>query len=428
MTENTDTQEHSGGNAAVPPMVTAQAIRDAFAPGGLLRERIRRTPLFTSASVAVRAGCNEASPLYLKMENLQRTGSFKIRGATHKMSTLTPSEKQRGVLTASAGNHAQGVALAAREAGVRATVFMPRTASIAKIQATEGYGATVVLDGANFDEAVALARARALETGEVFISAYDDDGIITGQGSLGIELLEDLPDMGSVLIPIGGGGLFAGVATAVKAARPDCRIIGVQARGADGAARSFHAGKLLPREAPVDTIADGIAIKGPSPRTWAYIERYADDVVTVGDEHIAEAILLLMTRAKVVVEPSGAASLAALLAHPGVARGKTVAVLCGGNIDIRLLSDLIERGMIRAHRYFHFFTACPDKPGGLAKLLETVATGGGNVMEVTHNRISPDIAYGRTGVEMLVEVRNEQHIIELSARLEASAYPVRRLD
>jgi threonine dehydratase len=404
------------------PLVSAEQIRAAYPA---VRERARRTPLYTSASIARRIGMDPAN-LFLKMENLQRTGSFKIRGATQRVLALTDDERTRGVLTASAGNHAQGVALAARDAGISATVFMPRTASIAKIQATEGYGATVVLEGGNFDEAVAAAKARAVGTGEVFISAYDDDHVITGQGSLGVELLEDLPEVDTVLIPIGGGGLFAGVATVVKAARPACRVVGVQAAGADGAVRSFRAGELLPREAPCDTIADGIAIKSPSPRTFAYIRQYADDVVTVTDEQIAEAILLLLTRSKVVVEPSGAASLAALLGDPARAGGKTVAILCGGNIDIKLLSDLIERGMIRASRYFHFFTACPDKPGGLARLLDVVARAGGNVMEVTHNRISPEVRYGQTGVEMLVEVRDPEHVTALETALRDGGYPVQR--
>jgi threonine dehydratase len=390
-----------------------------------VRPNVRRTPLYTSASVAEQVGC---PGLFLKMENLQRTGSFKIRGATNRVAHLTDDERPRGVVTASAGNHAQGVALAARDAGVKATVFMPRTASIAKIDATESYGATVVLDGASFDDAVAAAQVWAMTTGAVFISAYDDDFVIAGQGSLGLELLEELPKLDTVLIPIGGGGLFAGVATAVKALRPGCRVIGVQAQGADAAARSFRAGTLIARETPVQTIADGIAIKAPSPRTFSYIQRLADDVVTVSDETIAEAILLLLSRMKVLVEPSGAASLAALTAHPGIATGNTVCLLCGGNMDIKLLADLIERGMIRQKRYFHCFTACPDKPGGLAALLETIARAGGNVMEVTHNRISPDVAYGYTGVEMLIEVRGEAHLRALEAALGERGYPVRRLD
>lgn len=403
--------------------VTAEAIRAAYEE--VIRPNIRRTPLYTSLSVAERAAC---PGLFLKMENLQATGSFKIRGATYKIATLSPEERSRGVLTASAGNHAQGLALAARRAGVPATVYMPRHASIAKVQATEGYGATVVLEGASFDEAVAAAQACAARTGAVFVSAYDDDAIITGQGSLGIELLEDLPDLESVVIPIGGGGLFSGIAIAVKAARPHCRVIGVQAAGADCAARSFSAGRLVPRETPVDTIADGIAIKSPSERTFRYIQALADDVVTVDDATIAEAILLLLSRMKGLVEPSGAAGLAALMAHPGLAQGKTVCLLCGGNIDVKLLSDLIERGMIRAGRYFHFFTACSDRPGGLAALLATVAEAGGNVMEVTHNRISSHVPYGQTGVEMLLEVRGEEHSARIAQRLSERGYPVRRME
>jgi threonine dehydratase len=418
------TKPSSHAASAAPKMVTAHQIHAAYPA---VRRHVRHTPLYTSATVADRADI-PPDRLFLKMESLQRTGSFKIRGATCRMLTLTDEEKQRGVITASAGNHAQGVALAARDANVRATVYMPRTASIAKIQATEGYGAEVVLEGANFDEAVAAAKARSEETGALFVSAYDDDAIITGQGTLGVELLEDLPDVDTVIIPIGGGGLFSGVATAIRDARPGCRIIGVQARGADAAARSFHAGHLLPREDACETIADGIAIKSPSPRTFAYIQKYADDVVTVRDERIAEAILLLLTRVKVVVEPSGAVALAALLEHADLAQGKTAILICGGNIDIKLLADLIERGMIRSQRYFHFFTSCPDKPGGLARLLDIIADAGGNVMEVTHNRISPDIPYGRTGVEMLVEVRDENHITVLAERLRDRDYPVRRLD
>jgi threonine dehydratase len=406
------------------PLITAAAIEAAYT---VVAPRVRHTPLFTSATVATKAGLSPAD-LYLKMENLQRTGSFKIRGATYRLSLLTPDERRRGVITASAGNHAQGLALAAREAGTACTVVMATSASIAKIQATEGYGADVVLEGTNFDEAVAAAKARSAATGALFISAYDDDGIITGQGTLGIELLRDLPEIDTLLIPIGGGGLFSGVATAVRAARPKCRIIGVQAEGADNAAQSFRAGRLLKRETPVSTIADGIAIKSPSPRTFAYIQHYADDVVTVSDEKIAETILTLLTRVKVVVEPAGAAALAALLQHPHLSRGKTVALLCGGNLDVKMLSDLIERGMIRTGRYFHFFTSAPDKPGGLAHLLDALAEAGGNVMQVTHNRISPEIPYGRTGVEMLLEVRDENHIEQIERELHEKGYMLRRLD
>lgn len=385
--------------------------------------RVRRTPLYTSASVSEATG---VADLHLKMENLQRTGSFKIRGATARIAAMGAEERSRGVIAASAGNHAQGVALAARDAGVGAVVVMPRTASNAKVQATIGYGAQVVLAGSNFDEAVASARERAAETGAVFVSAYDDDHVITGQGSLGIELLDDLPDVETVLVPIGGGGLFSGVATAVKAARPRCRVIGVQAAGADTAVRSFRAGRLLEPVGAPTTIADGIAIKAPSIRTFSYIRAYADDVVTVTDATIAEAMLLLLTRMKVLVEPSGAASLAALMEHPGIAQGRTVCLLCGGNLDVKLLSDIIERGMVRSGRYLHFRTDVPDRPGGLAGLLDAVAVAGGNVMEVEHNRLDPEIAYGRTGVEVLVETRGAAHAAEIERKLGVEGYHIRR--
>ncbi len=403
-------------------------LPDVQAAYPFLRARVKHTPLIESGGVCERANCDAfGASLRLKMENQQRTGAFKIRGATWKVASLTDGEKARGVVSASAGNHGQGVARAARDAGVSATVFVPRTASIAKIAAMEGYGAIVRLDGAEFADADAAARLYAAETGATFIPAFDDDAVITGQGSLGLELLADAPDVDTVLLPIGGGGLFAGVATALKETNPKIRIIGVQAEGADAAARSFAAGRLVPRIEPVDTLADGIAVKSPSPRTWEYIQHYADAVVTVADTSIAEAILLLLSRTKNLVEPSGAASLAALLSQPHLAQGKTVCLLCGGNLDLRLLSDLIERGLIRTNRYFRFVSACGDKPGGLASLLTEVATGGGNVIEVIHNRLSATVPYGRAGVDLLVEVRDEKHIADLTERLEERGYPVARL-
>ena len=408
-----------------PRAVTLPDIQAAYP---YLRDRVIHTPLIESGGVSERAECARfGASLHLKMENQQRTGAFKIRGATWKIACLSPDERGRGVVSASAGNHGQGVALAARDAGIAATVFVPRTASIVKIAAMEGYGATVRLDGAEFADTDTAARAYAAETGATFVPAFDDDAVITGQGSLGLELLADAPDVDTVLLPIGGGGLFAGVATALKETNPRIRIIGVQAEGADAAARSFAAGRLVPRLEPVDTMADGIAVKSPSPRTWEYIAYYADAVVTVADTYIAEAILLLLSRTKNLVEPSGAASLAALLQHPHLAAGKTVCLLCGGNLDLRLLSDLIERGLIRTNRYFHFISACSDKPGGLASLLTEVAAGGGNVIEVIHNRLSNTVPYGRAGVDLLVEVRGEKHIAHLTERLEGQGYPVTRL-
>lgn len=384
------------------------------------------TPIMTSQGVSKRVP--GGADLVFKAENLQRTGSFKIRGAAYRLSLLSPDERIRGVAAASAGNHAQGVALAAQQMGVATTVFMPEFASIAKIKATEGYGARVVLTGKNFDEAVAACLNFVTQTGAVYISAYDDNGIIAGQGTLGLELLEDVPDLDTVLIPIGGGGLFAGVAMALKESRPGVRVIGVQAEGADTAARSFAAGELTARIEPVRTICDGIAVKSPSPRTFAYILKYADDVVTVPDSAVSTALLLLLERAKQVVEPSGAAGLAALLAGRTPARGRTCVLLCGGNIDALTLADLTQREMLRQDRYLHLFTACDDRPGGLVRLLEIVATEGGNIVTVSHNRLKPQVALGVTGVELLIEVRDRAHRDLIVSALNGCGYPIDTLD
>lgn len=387
---------------------------------------VHHTPIMRCGSVSRRL--RSSTDLVLKCEHLQRTGSFKIRGAVHRLSQLTESERLCGVAASSAGNHAQGVALAAQALGVSATIFMPETASTAKINATEGYGAKVVLAGLTYDDAAAACQTFIAETNSVYISPYDDDGIITGQGTLGLELLEDLPDLETVIIPIGGGGLFAGVATALKESRPSIRVIGVQAVGANAAMLSFHAGRLLARPDPVRTICDGIAVKSPSARTFAYIQKYADDVVSVTDESVASAILLLLERAKQVVEPSGAAGLAALLSGRTEALGQTAVILCGGNIDALKLADITQREMLRADRYLHFFTACDDRPGSLAAMLKIVAEERGNVLSITHDRLRPTVALGMTGVELLVEVRDKAHQHCILAALVQANYPIDKTD
>jgi threonine dehydratase len=401
-------------------------LSDIEAAVAVVQGVVHHTPVLSSDGINKRIAGHPN--VQLKAENFQRTGSFKIRGATYRLSLLTSDEKARGVAAASAGNHAQGVALAARSLGVAATIFMPEFASIAKIKATEGYGAKVVLGGKNFDEAVAACQTFVAETGAVYISAYDDDGIITGQGTLGLELLADVPDLATVIIPIGGGGLFSGVATAIKESRPDVRVIGVQSEGADSAVKSFHAGHLVPRIEPVRTICDGIAIKAPSPRTFAYIQKYADDVVSVPDTSVSSAILLLLERAKVVVEPSGAAGLAALLAGRIEARGKTVVILCGGNIDALTLADLTQREMLLQGRYVHLLTACDDRPGGLVRLLDVIAAQGGSIVTVNHDRLSPRVALGMTAVELLIEVRDREHGAHIAAALTSAGYPVNARD
>lgn len=400
-------------------MVTLSQIQNAVS---VVNAIAHHTPVMSSANVNKHVGAN--ADILLKCENLQRTGSFKIRGASFCLSQLSPAERQAGVAAASAGNHAQGVALAAQQLGITATIFMPQPASIAKIKATESYGARVVLAGRGFDDAVAACQEFVSQTGAVYVSAYDNDAIITGQGTLGLEILADVPDAQTVVIPIGGGGLFGGVACALKESRPDIRIVGVQSEGADTAVQSFAAGRLLPRISPVRTICDGIAIKSPSARTWEYIERYADEVVSVGDASVASALLLLLERAKLVVEPSGAAGLAALLAGRTSAMGKTVVILCGGNIDALALADITQREMLRQERYLRIATACDDKPGGLAALLDIVAGERGNIITVNHNRLSPTVAFGMTGVEILAEVRDAAHQQRILDALRAQGYPV----
>jgi threonine dehydratase len=396
-----------------------------------IRGIARHTPLMTSPTISSLCRADLTAPdeaIYLKAENLQRTGSFKIRGAYNRLSQIPDSDREKGVVTASAGNHAQGVALAARLLGIKATVFMPETGSIAKIQATKGYGANVVLEGKTYDEAVIAATSFSKRTGALFISAYDDDAIIAGQGTIGLELLAYLPDLDTVVIPIGGGGLFAGVAAAIKSVKSSVHIIGVQAEGADSAVRSFESGHIIQRVAPVETICDGIAIKAPSERTFKYIQAFADEMVTVSDSAVASALLLLIERMKLVVEPSGAAGLAALMSGSAQPRGKTAVVLCGGNIDLKLLSDLIQRELIKTNRYLHLFTSVTDRPGSLAGLLDIIAAQRGNVISVQHNRISPNVALGATGVELLIEVRDNDHQIKLLNSLVVQGYSYKLLD
>lgn len=418
-------KRQSGKNASV---ITLEDIQRAQK---LVSQVARHTPVMTSPTITALCHADLTAPddgIFLKAENLQKTGSFKIRGAYWRLSQLSATEKEHGVVAASAGNHAQGTALAAKLLGIRATVFMPETASIAKIQATKGYGADVVLEGRTFDEAVIAAKGFQKRTGAVFVSAYDDDLIITGQGTLGLEIVEDLPDVGTVVIPVGGGGLFAGVATAVKSLKPDVRIVGVQAEGAANAVQSFVQHRLLPRTEPVNTICDGIAIKSPSERTFGYIEKYADDMVTVADTEISSALLLLIERMKLVVEPAGAAGLAALLAGRTQTYGKTLVVLSGGNIDLKLLADLIGRELLKQQRYLHLFTEVTDKPGGLARLLDIVAAEKGNIITVNHNRISPHVPLGATGVELLLEVRDEEHQQKVVNALRSHGYPVEMME
>jgi threonine dehydratase len=384
------------------PPTTAPTLADIEAARERLGGRARVTPVYGSETLSRLTG----GRVWVKAENLQRTGSFKIRGAVNKLATLDEAERGAGVIAASAGNHGQAVAWAARELGIAASVFMPQDAPMAKVEATQGYGAETVLTGALFDDALAAATARADETGATFVHAFEDPLVIAGQGTIGLELLEQVPDAATFLIPIGGGGLAAGIAIVLRALRPGVRIVGVQA-GKTGRG----------------TIADGILVKHPGALTMAILDELLDDIVHVEDDAIAEAITLLLERSKLVVEGAGAASVAALL--QGVADGESVcALLSGGNIDATLLVSVVRHGLTRAGRYLVLRTRVPDRPGQLVKLLELVAEERGNLLEVNHRREGFGLDVAETGVELTIITRNDEHCRTLLAALEEHGYRI----
>lgn len=363
----------------------------------------------------------------LKAENLQRTGSFKIRGAVNRLATLPAEARARGVIAASAGNHAQGLAFAARALGVPVVIVMPELTSITKVEATRALGARIVLVGATYDDAYARARELAAESGATYVPAFDDDEIIAGQGTLGLEVAEQCPDAGVVVIPIGGGGLCAGSAVALKSRLPRVKVVGVQAAGAAAALAARRAGRPV-RLDRISTIADGIALKTVGERTFPLIERYVDDIVTVEEEEIAEAVLLLLEKAKVIAEGAGAVPLAALLAGRVVeAEGPVVLVVSGGNIDVTLIARIIERGLIRAGRLIRLSVDLPDRPGQLARISTLVGDAGGNILHVLHDRGSLDLPVAWTRIRMDVETRGEAHATEIVRHIVDAGFTLRRL-
>mgnify|MGYP000871677401 FL=1 len=386
----------------------------------LLHGLIKETPVLQSPGISGHLGL----PVYLKAENLQRAGSFKVRGALNKIHSLTAEEKARGVIAASAGNHAQGVALAATSLGISSVICMPEGAPISKVEATQSYGAQVILHGETYDDAYQKALELQAEHGYTFIHGFDDPYTIAGQGTIGLEILEALPDVRTVVVPIGGGGLMAGVALAIKSYRPGVRIVGVQAAGAPAMFLSRQQGKLVATES-VHTIADGIAIKHPGALCWQLIQQYVDDIVLVDEEEIAEGILFLLERAKVIVEGAGAVGMAALLGDrvPDL-QGPVCVVLSGGNIDVNIISRIIERGLVKAGRYIRLSTFVPDRPGGLQQLLATVAQTGANVIEVHHERWLNKVTIGEVEINLSLETRNARHVDEILATLKAKGYHV----
>lgn len=379
---------------------------------------VRPTPLFPSPSISSDTGL----PVFLKAENLQRTGSFKVRGAFNKLMALTGEEKARGVISASAGNHAQGVALAAQSLGIKATICMPEGAPITKVDATRSYGAEVVLYGQTYDDAYQKAVELQQAHGYTFIHAFADPYTIAGQGTIGLEILRQLPDVATVLVPVGGGGLAAGVAVAMKSLKPDVRVIGVQAQGAPAVYQSRQKGELVYTES-VRTIADGIAVKQPGKLNWELINQYVDDIVLVDEEEIAQSILALLERAKLVVEGAGAVGLAALMSGKVVSsQGPVCVVLSGGNIDVNILSRMIERGLVKAGRYIRLSTFVPDRPGGLQRLLATVAKAGANVIRVHHERWLNKVTVGEVEIDLSLETRNAEHVEQILQILKQDGY------
>lgn len=398
-------------------LADVQAARERLAPV------VHKTGLTYSRTFSELSG-NE---VYLKNENLQKTGSFKIRGAFNKIATLTDEEKQHGVIASSAGNHAQGVALGATLYGIPSTVVMPAGAPLAKVMATRGYGANVVLHGAAYDDAYAKALEIQQETRATFVHPFNDPQVIAGQGTIGLEILADLPDLDAVVVPIGGGGLISGVAVAIKESRPEVKVIGVQAAGAPSMLASQRAGHVTTLSS-VATIADGIAVKRPGELTFATVQKYVDEIVTVEEDEIANAILMLLERAKVVAEGAGAAPVAAILQHKINLSGKKIAaVVSGGNIDVNILARVIDRGLVKAGRKVQFKMVIPDRPGQLQRVLETIAGTESNVVGVYHNRTKRHVPVGFAEVEFVLETQDKAHADTLLSMLAAKGYEVETL-
>ena len=392
--------------------VQVPSLADFVAAEDNVRQVAHLTPLLHSNFLSVATG----TEVWLKAENLQRTGAYKVRGAFNRMSKLTKDERKRGVVAASAGNHAQGVALAATYLGIKATIFMPIGASLPKVQATKGYGAEVVLTGATFAEALKASQEYAAKKGAVFIPPFDHIDVVIGQGTVGLEVLEQLPEVDNIIVAIGGGGLAAGVAVAAKlrakANGRKVRVYGVQAEHAAAYPSSIKAGKALEVHT-TPTIADGIAVAKPGKIPFELIKTHIDKVVTVSENEIAKAILVLIERAKQIVEPAGAVGVAALLAGKLKLKGKTVVILSGGNMDPLLLQRVVKHGLAAAERYTNISVMLPDRPGQLALTAEVIARANANVIEVLHTRNSDGLQISEVELNLSVETSGHEHALQV---------------
>lgn len=384
----------------------------------VLKQVIRETDIIHAPNI------NPESEIFLKTENLQITGSFKVRGAYYKMSQLSDEEKARGVIACSAGNHAQGVALAAQKNGIPAIICLPDGAPISKVEATKSYGAKVCLVKGVYDDAYAEALRQRDENGYTFIHPFDDENVIAGQGTIGLELLEQLPEMDAVIVPIGGGGLISGVAYAIKSLNPDIKVYGVQATGAPSMFNSIHDHKIECLDS-VSTIADGIAVKEPGENTFRYVSEYVDDIVTVTDDEISAAILALMEKQKLVTEGAGAVSVAAAMFNKVPVKGKkVVCLLSGGNIDVTILSRVIKRGLLMTGRTYSMNIELIDKPGQLMDVSRIIAEAGGNVISIHHERANEGSAVNGCYLRIVLETRNYQHIDEIKTALKDNGFKI----
>lgn len=386
------------------------------------RERLRGVAQRTGL-VEFRALSSADSRVFLKTEDLQNTGSFKVRGAYIKIASLSNEERAAGVIASSAGNHAQGVALAARSFGIPATIVMPEGAPLAKVKATRELGANVVLHGSVYDDAYAEARRLQQETGATFIHPFDDPMVIAGQGTIGLEIMDEMPDTDTIVVPVGGGGLAAGVAAAVKMLHPSVRVIGVQAAGAAGMKASLEAGHVVSLPS-AKTIADGIAVKQPGELTFELCRKYLDEVVTVDDDEIAQAILFLMEKGKMVAEGAGAAPVAAIMNRKLDCRGKIAAVISGGNIDVTMISRIIEKGLLRAGRVSKLRILMQDRPGQLEIVSRIIGGAGANVMAVHHDRTDVDLDIRDALLEITMETQDREHAQRVIAALREAGFTV----
>src|SRR5438874_5008216 len=399
------------------------SLAEIRAAMGRIRDSIYLSPCARSEDLSQLTG----NSVYLKLDNLQRTGAFKERGALNKLLTLAPQELSHGVIAASAGNHAQGVAYHAGRHGVRAQIVMPLTTPLIKVSATKSYGAEVVLHGANYDEACEEAVRRSQQLGMTFIHPFDDEVVMAGQGTIGLEILDQVPDVQAIIAPIGGGGLISGVACAIKETNPRVRVVGVQPARLPSMKVAIAEGHAVTLS-PAATIADGIAVRRAGEKTLPLVQRYVDDIVTVDEEEIANAILLLLEREKTLVEGAGAAALAALINRKTSLSGNKVAVLvCGGNIDVSLLSRIMERGLVKDGRLVRLRVHLPDYPGALHRLTGILAQHRANIVETSYDRAYYGVNLGDTAIDITMETRGPDHIAELLSALSASGYTHERI-